>query len=259
MPKRLLTCVVMVTSLGVLAFAQLTNDSITKMVKAGLGDEVVISTIQASAAQYSTTPDDLIALKTAGVGDKVIAAMVSKMSAGGAAPAPALSPAAAAAQGPVSEVGVYFKKNDVWADLAPEVVNFKTGGVLKNIGTAGLVKGDINGHLNGAHSKNMLKTPVMLLVYTSEGVAITEYQLLRLREQQDSREFRTVTGGVLHVSGGQTRDALPFEGKKIAPRTYEISLPNIGNGDFGLLPPATSDSTGSSGRLGKIYSFRVLE
>jgi hypothetical protein len=36
-------------------------------------------------------------------------------------------------------------------------------------------------------------------------------------------------------------------------------LPNLGSGDYGLLPPAGADSTSSSGRLGKIYSFRVIE
>ena len=39
-----------------------------------------------------------------------------------------------------------FKKADAWTDLPPEVVSFKTGGVLKSIGTAGIVKGDVNGH-----------------------------------------------------------------------------------------------------------------
>ena len=63
----------------------------------------------------------------------------------------------------------------------------------------------------------------------------------------------------MHVSGGATRDIIPFESKKIAPRTYEIVLPNIGGGDFGLLPPAGGDSTSSSGRIGKIYSFRIIE
>jgi hypothetical protein len=29
-------------------------------------------------------------------------------------------------------------------------------------------------------------------------VAITEYQFLRLRQKDNRREFRTVTGGVLH-------------------------------------------------------------
>jgi hypothetical protein len=229
-----------------------------KMVKAGLGDDVVVATINSQPGKYSTTPDDLIALKTAGVSAKIITAMVTKGSAP-ATPAPVSAAAAPAAAGPVSEVGVYFKKSDSWTDLPPEVVNFKTGGVIKSIGTAGVVKGDVNGHISNAHSQTAVSTPVDLLVYTPEGVAVTEYQLLRLHDQKDSREFRTVTGGVLHVSGGATRDIVPFENKKIAPRTYEIVLPNLGAGEYGLLPPTGSDSNGTSGRIGKIYSFRILE
>jgi len=248
----------------VIAMAQtaLTNDAILKMAKAGLGEEVLLSTINAQPGKYTTTTDDLIALKGAGVSDKVIAAMVSKMAGGGGATtgtAAAPSTPAAHAAAPVNEVGVYYKKADSWVDLPPEVVNFKTGGVLKSIGTAGIVKGDVNGHVNGPHSQTAVKSPVGLLVYTQEGVAITEYQLLRLRDNKDSREFRTVTGGVMHVSGGATRDLVPFENKKIAPRTYEIVLPNLGVGEYGLLPPAGGDSTSSSGRIGKIYSFRLLE
>ncbi|MGA2119451.1 MAG: hypothetical protein ABSH56_32465 [Bryobacteraceae bacterium] len=253
------TIAVLTAICAVLAFAQtaLTNDSVIKMVKAGLGDELVVNMVKAQPGAYSTGPDDLIALKSAGVSDKIIGAMVGRMSSGAAA-----GPAAAAAapgSGPVNEVGVYYRKAEAWTDLDPEVVNFKTGGVLKSIGTVGIVKGDVNGHVNGDHSKTQLKTPVDLLVYTPEGVAITEYQLLRLRDSKDAREFRTVTGGVMHVSGGATRDLVPFESKKIAPRTYEIMLPNLGSGEYGLLPPTAGDATGSSGRIGKIYSFRLLE
>jgi len=249
------------------AFGQtmMNNEAVLKMVKAGLSDDLVVSSIKSQPGAFTTTPDDLIALKSAGASDKIIAAIIEKGAAGSAAGAPTTTPlaqkaaAAAAVASPVNEVGVYFKKGETWTDLPPEVVNFKTGGVLKSIGTAGIVKGDINGHVNGNHGKTQLKSPIELLVYTPEGTAITEYQLLRLREQKDSREFRTVTGGLMHVSGGATRDLIPFESKKIAPRTYEIVLPNLGGGDFGLLPPAGGDSTSSSGRIGKIYSFRLLE
>jgi len=246
-----------------LAQAVLTNDAIVKMAKAGLSEEILLSTIKVQPGTYTTAPDDLIALKGAGVTDKVIAAMIEKASAGQGAAAGATGTTQAAAPktapGPVNEVGVYYLKNGVWADLPPEVVNFKTGGVLKSIGTAGIVKGDVNGRVNGEHSRTGLKSPVSILVYVAEGVAITEYQLLRLRENKDSREFRTITGGVMHVSGGATRDLVPFEGKKIAPRTYEIPLPTLGSGEYGLLPPAAGDSTSSSGRIGKVYSFRLIE
>jgi hypothetical protein len=48
---------------------------------------------------------------------------------------------------------------------------------------------------------------------------------------------------------------IPFESKKIAPRTYEIVVPNLGPGEYGLLPPSAADST----RIGKLYSFQIIE
>jgi len=265
---------VLLTTVLALCFAQtvLTNDSIVKMVKAGLGESIVLTTIGSQPGRYATGPDDLIALKGAGVSDKIIAAMLAAGSnappaipADGAAPpepTPAAPPPAAAPAGGaplVAEIGVYYKKNDAWEDLNPEVVNFKTGGVLKGIATAGIVKGDVNGHLNSPHSPNRLSVPVDILVYTPEGVAITEYQLVQLHESKDAREFRTVTGGVMHVSGGATRDLVNFDSRKLAPRTYEIVLTKLNPGEYGLLPPASSDATASTGRVGKIYSFRILE
>lgn len=242
----------------------LTNDAVLKLVKAGLGEDLIIKMISSQPGKYRTGASDIVALKQAGVSDKVLAAMIA--GGGGATTSSATTPAAtagaattAAAAGPVTEVGVYWKKGDTWTELSPEVVNFKTGGVLKSIGTAGIVKGDINGRVNGPHSQNQVKSPLELLIYAPEGGNATEYQLLRLRDQKDAREFRTVTGGVLHVSGGATRDLMPFESKKIAPRTFVLSLPNIGPGEYGILPPAGGDATASSGRIGKIYSFRLIE
>jgi hypothetical protein len=77
-----------------LLFAQpaMDNDVILKMVKAGLSDDVVISTINSSPGQYAISPDTLIALKQAGVSDKVIAAMVGKNSDASAAVAQAMQP-----------------------------------------------------------------------------------------------------------------------------------------------------------------------
>lgn len=63
------------------------NDSVVKMVKAGLSDEIIVSTINSSPGTYDTSADALIALKTAGVSDKVISAIVAKLSGAPAAPA----------------------------------------------------------------------------------------------------------------------------------------------------------------------------
>jgi hypothetical protein len=93
----------------VLAQQALNNDSVMKMVKAGLSDDVVVATINSSPGQYATTPDDLIALKQAGVSDKVIGAMVAKGStsqasgqSGNGAASPAPAQPSSISQGPES-------------------------------------------------------------------------------------------------------------------------------------------------------------
>ena len=58
--------------------AALTNESVLKLVKAGMGEDVILSMVNSQAGQYSLSTDNLIALKQAGASDKVIAAMVNR-------------------------------------------------------------------------------------------------------------------------------------------------------------------------------------
>lgn len=264
---RKLTLIAAIFVLGpLLLVAQqaLDNDSVIKMMKAGLSEDLIISTVTAQAGNYNTSPDGLIALKSAGVSDKVVAAIVAK----GAGPTPTAAPAPAPAPvnasglpAGIDEVGVYYKdKSGAWVTLMPEIVNFKSGGFMKSLATDGIVKGDINGHLPGPHAKTILTLPVVMAVYVPEGIAITEYQLLRLRPSGgNSREFRSTTGGVFHSSGGASRDVVQFESTKLAPRVYQITLKqDAGKGEYGLIPPgAVSTSNLASG--GKMYTMSVPE
>jgi hypothetical protein len=252
--------------------AALDNQAIAKLVKAGLGEDVIIVMINSQPGKYAVAADDVLSLKEQRVPDKVILAMLAKGS-----PAPSPAPSLLSAQpahidaptvsaGPATqardrgalEIGVYFRQHDgVLAELKPEVVNWQTGGVLKHLGTIGFVKGDVNGRINRAHSPNELTMPAELVVYVPDGVAITEYQLINLHEHSEAREFRTVTGGVFHVSGGSTRDEIDFEGRKTAPRTYSIALDKVKAGEYGLLPPGLESASESSSTLGKMYTFRI--
>ncbi|MGD0547299.1 MAG: hypothetical protein ABR991_05665, partial [Terracidiphilus sp.] len=227
-------------------------------------------TINGSAGNYDSSADGIIALKTAGVSDRVVSAILAKVSAASQPapppvpplpPMPAQEPAATTGLPlGIDEVGVYYKdKSGAWVDLMPEIVNFKTGGFLKSLATDGLLKGDLNGHIKNAHAKISMTFPVVFAVYVPEGTAITEYQLLRLRVNSDSREFRSVTGGVVHVSGGATRDAVEYKFDKIAPRVYQITLDSsFGKGEYGLLPPGSYGSS-NMGSSGKIYAVGVPE
>ncbi len=258
----------------------MTVNDVIKLSKAGLSDDLIIQQIRKKGQRFDLSTDQLIQLKTAHISDRVIQVMIDPTKDTVPQPAEKMPiPAVSAPTVPVqpaqpqpqanrqdpsspalpTEIGVYAREKDKWIEVLPEVVNWKTGGVAKSVASIGIVKGDVNGHINGPTSRNRLTTPIEFLIVAPEGVAITEYQLIRLHQHGEDREFRTVTGGVLHVSGGATRDLMPFEGTKIAPRTYKAAFSHSsGAGEYGFLPPGafTSTNTASSG---KIYSFRVIE
>lgn len=242
----------------------MTVQDVIKLSKAGLGDDLIIQQLRKKNQRFDLSTDQLLQLKAASVSDRVIQVMIDPMPrttpvptavvpVAAAAPMPAKSAAASEPQ----EIGVYAKVKGVWSEVLPEVVNWKSGGVVKNVATVGIVKEDLNGHVNGSTSRNRLTNPVEFQIVVPDGIAITEYQLLKLHQHGSNREFRTVTGGVFHVSGGATRDLMPFDGTKISARTYTVSLGGLATGEYGFLPP--SPATANAASSGKIYSFRVIE
>ena len=86
--RKGLTAILFLVSCSVLLAQQtLNNDSVIKLLKAGLSDDLIVMTINSSPGSYDTSAKGLIALKNAGASGKVIAAIVIR--AASAAPAPA--------------------------------------------------------------------------------------------------------------------------------------------------------------------------
>lgn len=241
------------------------NTSVLKLKDAGLSEDLMVQTINASAGHYDTSTDAMIALKQQGLSDKVIGAMLSK-NANPNGPATQMPATIVLAAPPpplpgVTDVGVYYKdKSGQWADVLSENVNYKTGGVLKSAFSDGVVKGDLNGHLSGPASKLPLNTPLEFAIYVLEGQTAGDYQLLHMHTHKDGREFRSVTGGVFHQSSGAERDTINFEAKKVAPRVYVITLPpNLEKGEYGFLPPGTMNTGKNLASSGKMYTFSMVE
>jgi len=244
----------------ILAQQVMDNAAVIKLAGSGLSEDLIVQTITASAGHYDTTTDAIIALKTAGITDKEVGAMLTKN-----ANPNGLAPVAVAATGPtlptgVDEVGVYYKgKDGTWVEFSPEIVNYKSGGVVKHVFSNGIVKEDKNGHVPGKSAKLVLNHPVEILIYAPEGTAPNEYQLLALRQNSDNREFRSETGGVFHSSSGADRDRKDFTTTKIGPRLYTLSLgPDFKPGEYGVLPPGAISSTNAAS-AGKIDTFHLVE
>jgi len=229
----------------------MTNDSVIRMVKAGLGDDLILQTINAQPGQYVTDPDSLVALKQAGVSERVLSGMINKgrVKLTGAETPIVLSD--------VNEVGVYYKdRNGVWQAIESEVVHIKSGGFIKSTITDGIIKQDRNGHVNGRESKLLLPRPIDFLIYTPDGVDASEYNIVKFRLNSDSREFRIFTGGVIHSSDAGSRDEVPFKAVRTAPHTYQFTLgPDTYGAEYGILPPGS----GNIRNGGKIYTFAVTE
>ncbi len=239
---------------------RMTNQDVIDMVSLGLSDEVIMEKLRSSnGSDFDTSVPALRALKAANVSDVVIRVMIN--------PTLALAPArfstgtqpkaSTTDTSLVPEPGVYAIHNDRPAEVPPEIVNWQTGGVAKSTFSLGIVKGDKNGKVARATSPTQLSTPIEFLIRTPEGTSVEEYQLLRLHRKGDRREFRSVTGGVLHVSGGAQRDDLTFQPEKIGLRTWRISLPDLTNGEYGFLPPGMESASISAS--GKMFTFSVVD
>jgi len=232
--------------------ALMNNDSVLKMHSAGLSDDLILQTISAQPGRYETDPDSLIELKKAGLSDEVLTAMSNK------ARRPLTNvPVTPVDVSPVNEIGVYYKDgHGHWTQMDSEAVHIKSGGFIKSTVTHGIIKEDRNGVVSGRESKLLLPRPIEFLIYTPEGVTASEYEIVRFRLNSKDREFRVLTGGVFHSTGGAQRDDVEFKPEKIAPRTWTFTLGRDTPGaEYGILPPGTGNVTNG----GKIYTFAISE
>lgn len=248
----------------------LTNQRVGDLVRAGVSTDEVIRIIgSAQAVNFDLRPGSTENLLSAGVNEDVIKAMAARESGQAVGMQRRFAPDSeiprpqrreTAGQSPVTEIGVYYRSDSgQWTRMMPEIANWKTGGVVKSVSTIGIVKKDLNGRINGPAARTRLKSAMEMLIYCPPDTEITEYQLLKLRGHSKSREFRTVTGGVFHQSGGSNRDLVPFGPTEIAPRRYTISLSGLSDGQYALMPPGSYLSHGPSAQLGKVYTFSVSE
>jgi hypothetical protein len=242
-----------------------TNDQVVRMVKAGLDEQIILQTISEQPGRYDVLPDDLITLKDAGVSPRVISAMQAR--------ATGLTvrldstpgkPGKGVVPGPVApaldEIGVYYHdKSGDWVPLKTERVVFKQSGWVKNALSDGFIKRDMNGHLEGPKSPLILPTGVDILIYAPAGTSADEYDFLRLEPHKDSRDFRTLTGGLLSSESGSARDELEFHPERIGTQMYIFTVPkDIIKGEYGVLPPGAANQRGLAD-TGKIFTFSIRE
>jgi hypothetical protein len=266
-----------------LAQQALTNDGVIKLVKAGLSDDLIVSTINGSVGQYDTSADGIIALKTAGVGDKVVAAIVMKASAPVAAYAPIAAPGTAPAAGdpddPASphDPGVYLmetthdgKQKMVFMDRAASG-NEKTSGILAHAFTYGIVQAKIKASIPGARAilRTQDERPVFYMYFPPIGnqgglggtdlvTSPAQFSLISLENKKDHRETSVEKIGFAAASVGDDQKRLfLFTSERIRPYAYRV-VPNgsLKAGEFAFIASTRMAGSATGGTV-IIYDFGV--
>lgn len=275
---------------GPLLIAQqaLNNDSVVKLCKAGLSDDLIVSTINASPGTYDTSADALIALKTAGASDKVVSAIVVKASGGTPAAAP-VQPAVAAAPNPDDpnaphEAGIYAYSDKAPAGqkmlmLEPSVYSAgKTGGVFTSAMTYGIAKVKIKAVIRGAHSNARVTDPqsVFYFYFENQGAGLSnasnsfwggtstpnEYVILRFDVKGTTRETTTGKFNAFGASGGTDDKAVvPFTYTKLRPGVYKVTLSApLQSGEYGFVAPSgfsASPLGGAVASASHVFDFGI--
>jgi hypothetical protein len=153
----------------------------------------------------------------------------------------------------ISGPGLYYKKGNEYFELLTEDVEWKTGGAMKNIASAGIVKKDLKGAVTGPSSRNFLTNPMEIILFPPSGITVNSYILLPMKPDKGMRQFNV---GPLNQKSGVAKGALPFGVEKVGENLFRMVLQTpLSPGDYGILTATPSDS--SAGTT-KMHTFRVL-
>jgi hypothetical protein len=234
MRKILLVLIFLAFCPFLVAQQQLNNDAVIKLAKAGLTDDLIVSTINSQAGTYDTSTDGIIALKTAGVSDKVVAAVVAKAS----APAPvaavlaaAAAPAEADPNDPTSphEPGLYLMLNS--PDGKHNMVLLERTASTNERVAMGFFSRPIKAKIPGLRAPLRTSEPKPIIyMYFPAGSGFShtgspsQFALLILDSKKDHRE--TEIGRLKPVGNNALVAVMGFDQSKIVKTTPEKVGPN---------------------------------
>ena len=274
-----------------LLFAQtMNNDAVIKLSKAGLSDDLIVSTINAEPGTYDTSVNGLIALKKAGASDKVVSAIVLKVaapkpaapaamaSASSLAPAPPPTAAAPDPDDPASphDPGVYFmtttpdgKTKLVFMDQVG-VPASKTSGMMGAAFSFGIAKAKVKVDLVGGHAALRTGSNPVFYMYFPPAVNLgglggtdvvhspAQFALLLLEDKKDHRETMVAKVGMGSQStGNDEKRTYQFRTERLRAEAYKVStLGSLKPGEYAFL--ATTKVTGTLASATYIvYDFGV--
>ena len=220
------------------AAATMGNEDVIKLVKAGVSETLILSSIDSSETQFDTSADALIKLKQAGVSDMIIQRMLTKKT--GLAVQPVASDKGAACKLATSEnlqaimdgnkqVNIGYRQADIDEDIS-------AGSTIASFFTLGIApeKGTVSARISGSRAANRIKskTPTFLDLATIEGQLPDDvFALVRLEVKGDDR-ILIIGEASASVFGGYKGRSKFKEGAQIPLKLEKMQSNFTYNGDL---------------------------
>lgn len=259
----------------------LTNESVLKLLEAGLPVEAVVAKIKASRGSFDVSTDRLIELKNKGVPGAVLAAMLEPMNQGPTE----LSMDAADPQVP-HYPGVYMlgtQDQRMYRMVATASNQAKTGGIFGYALTMGIASASIKATIPGQNAKvrTAAGSPTFYMffdesvprnlavgsasVWTTGAGSLTsspaELSLVRFDEKKGVREARV---GSMNIAGAKQgvmdKDRISFESVQVRPGVFKVTPSQaLGPGEYGFIQALSGGnvSGGGGAMTARVYDFGI--
>ncbi len=220
----------------------LTNDSILKLSKAGMSDDIILNLIKTGSVQFDLGVEQILALGDAGVSDAVIKAMID--------PEKATSPPSVQTAAALDPFTALFGEHKVCVhaetpdgsiiQLEEEVVTHmgfgNALGALKSTSTFGILR------MKGKSSVPNKRSPVR--ISRSETIVVScglpeNFPLLVLKEKKKKREFVGVSTGFTGAKQ-ESDHAIRLNFEETSPKVYKASLSDLEPGEYGFRSMGTA-------------------
>jgi hypothetical protein len=247
----------------------LTNDSIVKLVGAGIHEDTIISVIRSQPGNYSLGTDDIIALKQAGVSEKTITAMLSSAGNAGVRAFATRSGAALDINVP-KDPGLYaLVSNGTLRHIAGRPTSFtRTGSWVTSDLTLGIHARRTNTQVAGKSAYVTVgRTPVFYYRAAQDGSdqvvpGTLNLILTRMTVTNGRRQFELEASGAFRRSQGiSVRHQRNFAALEIESGLYEARPDQLRPGQYAFflyVAGASADRPREANALtGFIYDFQV--
>jgi hypothetical protein len=253
----------------------LTNDSIVKLVAAGLGEDTIVTIVERQTGNYSLNADNIIALKKAGVSEKVITAML-KRSGNALTPRPATSTRTAQDVIVPLEPGLYALLSEgALRHIAGRPTSFiRTGSRLASDLTVGIHANRMNTQIAGKsayvtvgpHPTFYYRVTQNAQDHPDQVVPGTLNLILtQMTIKSGRRQFELDANGVFRRSQGiSARHQGNFDALEIEPGLYQLNPDDLKPGQYAFFlyigsPERATTHGGAGGEAlrGFIFDFQV--